>query len=157
MLDSTYHFIFDATDSGSGIWKYDLYGKRAESSEWELLFRDIKDSEFTQVIPEGASYNYCVVATDMAGNRELKELHAEGLELLTGDADGNGMVDVADVMVITNHFLGNNVDINLPNADVNSDNAIDSQDCMGVNAIYLNASDKARIKNLPTRYKPTQK
>lgn len=60
------------------------------------------------------------------------------IALVPGDANGDGKVTVADVMMVVNHILGNSSsNINLKNADVNNDGGVNVTDVMGIVKIIL--------------------
>lgn len=62
----------------------------------------------------------------------------EGAELKTGDANGDGMVDVADVVAIVNYILDEQIyHFNEQAADVNGDGTIDVADVVAVVNIIL--------------------
>ena len=60
--------------------------------------------------------------------------------LLTGDADGDGSVDVTDAVAVINAYLTNNTSgINVGVADINHDGVIDITDAVGIINLYLNS------------------
>lgn len=60
--------------------------------------------------------------------------------LLTGDANGDGSVDVTDAVAVINAYLsGNNESINVGVADVNHDGVIDITDAVAIINLYLNS------------------
>lgn len=60
--------------------------------------------------------------------------------LKTGDANGDGSVDVTDAVAVINAYLsGNNDNINVGVADVNHDNVIDITDAVAIINLYLNS------------------
>ena len=60
---------------------------------------------------------------------------------LLGDADDDGTVDVADIVVVANYILSNgNTPITLINADVDCDGVIDVADIVGIANIILNST-----------------
>ncbi|MGM9699376.1 MAG: hypothetical protein ACI3Y0_12160 [Prevotella sp.] len=65
---------FSGSDNRSGIWKYELYAKlNGEGTVWEKIAECASDvNTYDFVHPEGAEYEYNVIATDMAGNMEKK-------------------------------------------------------------------------------------
>lgn len=58
---------------------------------------------------------------------------------VTGDANGDGTVSVADLAVMASSILGESVSINKKNADVNEDGEITVADLAAVAAMILNA------------------
>jgi len=67
-------------------------------------------------------------------------------DYITGDANGDGAVDVTDIVAIANHILGQGSHaVNTYAADVNGDGVIDVTDIVGVANLILNGnSAKAR-------------
>ncbi len=65
----------------------------------------------------------------------------EGIQTLkTGDANGDGSVDVTDAVAVINAYLsGNNEDIHEDVADINHDGVIDITDAVAIINQYLNA------------------
>lgn len=123
----------DGTDNGSGIWYYDLYVYLPGDTEWRPVRSGISENkfEYTSDVSLEQAY-FLIVPTDMAGNR-----NSTGLLITIGDADGNGIVDATDVVVIRNYYTGD-VETILPvNADVTRDHSIDSQDALSTINIYL--------------------
>ena len=60
--------------------------------------------------------------------------------LQTGDANGDGSVDVTDAVAVINAYLsGNNESINVGVADVNHDGVIDITDAVAIINLYLNS------------------
>ena len=60
--------------------------------------------------------------------------------LNTGDANGDGSVDVTDAVAVINAYLsGNNASINVGVADVNHDGVIDITDAVAIINLYLNS------------------
>ena len=49
---------------------------------------------------------------------------------LSGDANGDGMVDLFDALAILKYDVGWDADVNLINADVNGDGAVDLFDAL---------------------------
>jgi len=84
-------------------------------------------------IYEDIDYSFCVLATDSAGNVEKKVFSPEfslSSDLL-GDANGDGNIDLTDVVMITYHSLGTaQPNLNLNAADVNRDGVVDLTDAI---------------------------
>lgn len=77
LTDTSIGIAFAGTDSRSGIWKYDLYCQMNTDGEWILGKNDVAEASCTFEVVRDVNYDFCVVATDMAGNREEKELTRE--------------------------------------------------------------------------------
>ena len=61
-------------DERSGIWKYDLYYQAGVGSSWFPLAEDLTSNSYEMEVYDDIDYGFCVVATDMAGNKEVKSL-----------------------------------------------------------------------------------
>lgn len=69
------------------------------------------------------------------------------LDCLQGDADGDGIIDVADVVAMVNYILGNPTSDFVPlAADLNGDGEIDVFDVMMAINLVLNQKNTARSK-----------
>lgn len=88
--------------------------------------------------------NFEYLATDHAGNRQ----NVASLDVLAGDADGNGEIDANDVVATRNHYLGEDIEINVFNADVTNDNVIDTQDATAIINLYLDNTAAKSVKRL---------
>lgn len=75
--DSVINIKFHGIDERSGIWKYDLYVKPGVESDWFLIEENVTDSSYLYHVYEDITYGFCVVATDKAGNREVKEFYPD--------------------------------------------------------------------------------
>lgn len=64
----------DGIDERSGIWKYDLYYQAGVGSSWFPLTEDLTANTYEMEVYDDIDYGFCVVATDKAGNKEVKEL-----------------------------------------------------------------------------------
>ena len=145
----THTFEIEGSDSGSGIWYYDLYMRRAGSNDWTLVKPQIEAETFDYTSPvatDGA--DWAIVAVDRAGNTQA----ATFLGALAGDADGNGAIDASDVVVIRNYYMDSSVQINKANADVNVDTTIDAQDAAITRNLYL-GEDILKSQNKTRRRK----
>lgn len=63
---------------------------------------------------------------------EPTETASEGEEVIYGDVDGNGTVDIADVLTINQHLLGLDVTIHSKNADVDSNGKVNDTDALNI-------------------------
>ena len=63
---------------------------------------------------------------------EPTETASEGEEVIYGDVDGNGTVDIADVLTINQHLLGLDVTIHSKNADVDSNGKVNDADALNI-------------------------
>lgn len=141
---------FEGSDSGSGIWYYDLYARAAGAERWELVRSQIEDDTFVyESATSLANTDFAVIATDRAGNRQSDA----AINGLAGDADGNGEVDATDVVVTRNYYMDPTTQIILRNADVTVDGEVDAQDATVIRNIYLGEEIKRINNRKPTRRK----
>lgn len=141
----TFDFVAEGSDSGSGIWLYDLYMRPGGEEKWKVVKTAIDSDTFSYTAQEAVpDAEFAVLATDRAGNRQSDAM----MNGLLGDADDNGVVDANDAVVIRNYFTGSSTTINRVNADVNGDNTIDSQDATYIRSIFLgdNARNYKRVR-----------
>lgn len=82
--DSIINVKLAGFDERSGIWKYDLYYQPGTESDWFLLAEGLTEPTFQYQVYEDVRYGFCAIATDMAGNKEVKTLEAEYV-YLNGD------------------------------------------------------------------------
>lgn len=75
--DSNIKINFDGVDNRSGIWKYDLYYQPGEDSAWFLAAEDLKTQSYSMEVFKDINYGFCVIATDKAGNKEVKDISRE--------------------------------------------------------------------------------
>lgn len=61
-------------DERSGIWKYDLYYQAGVGSSWFPLAEELTSNSYEMEVYDDIDYGFCVVATDKAGNKEVKSL-----------------------------------------------------------------------------------
>lgn len=133
--DGAYTFSIEGTDLGSGILKYDLYGRLSDSNEWIVLKPSITDNYFAFEIDKPIdNIEFKVLATDRAGNRELDKV------VRLGDLDSNGVVDAVDVVLLYRYYIDNSMSIERKAADLNKDGLIDAQDAVAIQRLYVSSA-----------------
>lgn len=137
--DGTTMFVFDGRDSRSGIWRYDLYMQKGRGLPWSKAAGNIEESEYEYtgiVLPD---YGFCVLAVDSAGNVEPKALYREinGDGTRDGDMNGDGRIDIGDVVVVLNVMAGSQTEIK-EKADLNGDGRVDIGDCVHILGLMAN-------------------
>lgn len=83
-------------DERSGIWKYDLYYQAGVGSSWFPLAEDLTSNSYEMEVYDDIDYGFCVVATDMAGNKEVKNLSRDFSYLNGVITSGIEKVDMND-------------------------------------------------------------
>lgn len=72
--DSTACVNIDATDDGSGTWRYDVYVQYGEGSGWWRAAENVPIDSIASVrVYDGINHGFYVLVTDSAGNTEKKE------------------------------------------------------------------------------------
>ena len=127
----------EATDESSGVWRYDVYVQQGIGSAWFKIAENVPAGTDAEVkIYEGINHGFCVVATDMAGNVEQKELKREfTLNLSEGDGDvnGNGQLDIGDAVSVVNYLAGKPSENFVETAaDMNKNGMIDIGDAVSI-------------------------
>ncbi len=131
---STAAITVSAIDELSKPWKYDVYHRKEKSAEWELAATNIPvDSIVIVPVENGLTYDYYVLVTDSAGNKEIKEPATEFtiLAIMLGDVNDDGEVDLTDAIMIVYHSLGQTpTTFRKERADMNGDGLVDLTDAI---------------------------
>ena len=139
---------FEGKDEKSGIWKQALYVQYGKGTTWEHVAETDSSAIDFRIYP-GMEYAFCTLATDSAGNVEIKDLIAEA-SLNTckmGDANSDEVVDALDAVLTINYYLGDKQTyINATAADMNADGKIDALDVVMMQEVYLSTSKKKSIR-----------
>lgn len=155
VADTTAVLTFEGDDARSGLWRYDVYMQRGSDGVWEKAGECLADSTFTLRLQDGTDYGFCALAIDSAGNVEVKDMlrEAQIVTYQTGDANGDGIIDIEDVVTAVSHYLGEDTPILFRAADVNGDGVIDIEDVVGIREIYLGAAtpQAARLRSTTKR------
>lgn len=70
-----YEFEITGSDTGSGIWKYELYRQNSTDGTWELVMTDIYDTHFVYLTEKSEETpRFATVAIDKAGNAEVLDI-----------------------------------------------------------------------------------
>lgn len=148
--DSTFTINFEGEDNLSGVWRYDVYYRWKNDMDWIRIANGCDTTAIDKAAVEGYTYQFCVVATDSAGNVEQKSLIPE-IEFYTGmlgDVNNDGVVTVADVSGVVSLILeeeGTEA-MNAKAADVNRDGQISVADASGVVSIILGMPLESRMR-----------
>ena len=115
---------------------------------------DITATEFTdyEVTPgETYYYYYKVLSTDLKEYDVSNVVAATPLTSTKGDANGSGDVDVADVITTVNYAAGQEPKpFIFEAADMNTDQAIDILDVIGIIKVIMNPGEEAQTSALAT-------
>lgn len=152
----TFTIKVNGTDTGSGIWHYDLYARWDGQSEWTPVAESVEaadDGTLTYTAPAALkAAQFVTVAYDKAGNMEDSAV----LRKLLGDVDGSGHVDANDVLLLRAYYIERPVTLDLTVADVNSDGRVDAQDATAARVIYLDSQVK-QVKRIRASHIRTRK
>ena len=154
--DSTARVRCEGSDERSGVWRYEVYAQYGSVGTWEKVGTCNADSAWIDFpMEEHMSYGFCALAIDSAGNVEVKDMvrEAELVTYVSGDANGDGVIDIEDVVTAVSHYLGEETPILFRAADVNGDGVIDIEDVVGIREIYLGAAtpQAARLRSTTKR------
>lgn len=96
-----------------------------ENDPGNYLFEDISPGLYEYIV-----LKTCYLTSEGTINIEDTDLAADVVLMhFPGDANGDGTINVLDIISIANYFAyGDSVDICLMNADVNNDNSVDALD-----------------------------
>ena len=77
-VTDTLNFTFSSTDDRSGVWYHTLYYRNASTGmEWSIKKNQIFGDNYKLNLENIQVTEYCVMATDSAGNKENKNYQAE--------------------------------------------------------------------------------
>lgn len=93
LSSSEIELTLDAFDAGSGIRKVDLYCSTDSCKTWTCLAEGLADSKYKVAVSDAIDYRFACVATDHAGNSEMKALVPEA-----SYKDGVVETAIADVL-----------------------------------------------------------
>ncbi len=156
--DSSVKLYFKGTDNRSGIWRYDLYMQDGVDAAWNLVAENVEDSVYEYNGHAGFNYGFCVMATDSAGNKEVKTLEREASQITykPGDANSDGVVDMLDATLAQGKYLGKEVYLNFEATDVNEDRQIDTLDVTLIQQTYLSTGSQKTVKRKRIKIKRKQ-
>lgn len=154
--DSTAMVSIEATDDGSGPWRYDVYVQYGSGAYFKTAENVSVDTTATVKIYPGIEHNFYVVATDSAGNMEAKVPECEFTLIVgdakpTGDVNGDNKVGIGDIIAVTGYMAGLGGGITQEMADVNGDGKVGIGDIIAITDIMAGTA-KARPYN-KERYK----
>lgn len=155
---------FDDQDDGSGVWKHDVYVQYGTDGAWTKLHDGVTDAFCDVTIQANTNHGFYVVATDSAGNVEIKEAAREyTLDLF----DKMEKTDLAISLADGWNWISHNQANPLKPKDVFGDNVIevksqtkglyhDSQYGMVGNLTELVATEAYKVKTSGADTEPYQ-
>ena len=132
----------DVTVTGSfSINKYKLIYK-VDDVEYKTIEVDYGATITAEAEPTKEGYTFSgwseIPATMPAKDVTITGFFTKDVQILVGDVNNDGTVDISDYIGVANHILGNTPEgFNEKAADVNSDGSIDISDYIGVANIIL--------------------
>ncbi len=153
--DSTIIVNWEGEDTGSGIYRYQLYAQPGIDAEWMPLLGDTLKTSSKLLYKRNIDFGFCIVATDSAGNVEAKELTRE-VEFkrihIAGDADRSGEVNVLDINATLDYIMnGEANEYDIQQMDSNEDGEVNLLDINATLDIILER--RRGVATLPYREK----
>lgn len=83
-----YEFEISGSDTGSGIWKYELYRKNQIEGTWEVVMTDIYDTHFVyEDNSPSETPRFATIAIDRAGNVEISSDMTDGINTVLDETE----------------------------------------------------------------------
>lgn len=138
---------------GFNVYRY-TEGNEANPTRINQEIVDVETTEYTDYdVTPGTTYYYMykVLSTDLKEFDASNVVAATPLTSTKGDANGSGDVDVADVITTVNYAAGQEPKpFIFEAADMNTDQAIDILDVIGIIKVIMNPGGQAQTSALAT-------
>ena len=145
--DNTTHTLSSALQSDGAIRvlcysteSYEFLGSEGAIFYFPLEIAEMEDGDYDMVIKN-------IVLTDVSGKKyEIPSMTSTitVLNVAPGDCNADNTIDVADIVVLANHILGNTADGFVEKAaDYNTDGAVDVADIVNIANYILNGNNAA--------------
>lgn len=146
--------LSDSTDVfGYNIYRYLMTTEGTPSDTTMITENPILDSSTTDfnVVPNTTYYYmFTMVYTDLSESDFSKVVSATPFNAATGDANGDYVVNILDIITIVSYILNENPQPFLHGAaDVNNDGQINLLDIIGVVNIVMNKNSKSFVYSKP--------
>ena len=83
-----YEFEISGSDTGSGIWKYELYRKNQIEGTWDVVMTDIYDTHFVYEVNSLSEMpRFATIAIDKAGNVEISSDMTDGIDAVLDEPE----------------------------------------------------------------------
>lgn len=165
VIVAVYDYAPESPDDPTGVMKYRLFltsnltgacsfnivsGQKHEIEEWVKL-----EAKFTNgfdflgwynkesCVSESPSFNYLMsenndVTLEARVRYNPQNPEEPGkIEVLLGDVNQDGAVDMVDVVALTNIYLGKTIEYDIKVCDINQDGIVDMVDVVAATNIYL--------------------
>lgn len=138
---------------GFNVYRY-TEGNEENPTRINQEIVDVETTEYTDYdVTPGTTYYYMykVLSTDLKEFDASNVVAATPLTSTRGDANGSGDVDVADVITTVNYAAGQEPKpFIFEAADMNTDQAIDILDVIGIIKVIMNPDEEAQTSALGT-------
>ena len=138
---------------GFNVYRY-TEGNEENPTRINQEIVDVETTEYTDYdVTPGITYYYMykVLSTDLKEFDASNVVAATPLTSTKGDANGSGDVDVADVITTVNYAAGQEPKpFIFEAADMNTDQAIDILDVIGIIKVIMNPGEQAQTSALAT-------
>lgn len=138
---------------GFNVYRY-TEGNEENPTRINQEIVDVETTEYTDYdVTPGTTYYYMykVLSTDLKEFDASNVVAATPLTSTKGDANGSGDVDVADVITTVNYAAGQEPKpFIFEAADMNTDQAIDILDVIGIIKVIMNPDEQAQTSALAT-------
>lgn len=138
---------------GFNVYRY-TEGNEENPTRINQEIVDVETTEYTDYdVTPGTTYYYLykVLSTDLKEFDASNVVAATPLTSTKGDANGSGDVDVADVITTVNYAAGQEPKPFIYEAaDMNTDQAIDILDVIGIIKVIMNPDEQAQTSALAT-------
>lgn len=140
--DSTAIVSIEASDELSGPWRYDVYVQYGSGAWFKAAEHVRVDTMATVQIYEGINHCFYTIATDSAGNVEqknaIREFTLNLSDVIAGDVNGDGVVNLSDADGIVKHFVGRKPEGFIEeNADADGDGSVNLSDARKVVGLFV--------------------
>ena len=147
------------SDEGSGAWRYDVYAQYGVGAPWGKVAENVPiDSMASVEIYDGINHGFYVIATDSAGNVEqknaIREFTLNLSDVIAGDVNGDGVVNLSDADGIVKHFVGRKLEGFIEeNADADGDGSVNLSDARKVVGIFVGKDNNNARKSKTIKQK----
>ena len=140
--EASFGFTLEIDDNGEGGWNYILPYRFGPESNGEFYLTEERLGQRLTLTFDNFSDVYVMTTGDYEITVSLEQRYIiigkKEIEVLLGDVDGDGTVDVNDVTALINKILGYDVPVFIAaNADIDGDGTFDVNDVSGIINIIL--------------------
>ena len=149
---ATFYTLSNITPSENSPLYFDNTGELLLGASERLDFYEFTDSFSKQSLTAYDKYGNDLTAGGYIGTGSVIKIEVDGVVpdsktvVIKGDANGNGIVDVGDYLILKRIFCGSYSpdDIYLLAADIDGDGVIDSKDCFALKRYLIGIDEKLK-------------